>query len=453
MATMVAALITRGRHFLSRDAVFSRVLKHSGWMASANVITMVLAFVQGLIIARVFGPEQLGIVALVTVYASTVNQFVDSRVWEAAIKYIIHYREQGNLARAQAAVKLCYLVDGATGLVAFAVVVLTAHFAARLLVKDAQVAGLIQFYALSVLLGIPTGTSSALLRIGGRFDQIAYQDIVVAVIRLAGVIAVAILGFGIKGLLVVYLMTTASGALALLYLSGKAGRQLDVASWWRTPLGVLSGEYRRILSFMLHTNLSGTSRLITSKADTLILGWLVTPTAVGLYKLAKTITDPLMALVGPAYTAVYPALSGLVAQGEFRRVRSLQRKLSATIAAVVFPICVVFMVGVVWAIPFFFGAEFQASVPLAQIVVWQVIWTPMLWVPGLLLSMERARLLAGMNWLDALIYVALLLLLVASFGAVGAAIATLLRFIVWTSMSALAAAHANRQLRARESAA
>ncbi|MGH7463495.1 MAG: lipopolysaccharide biosynthesis protein, partial [Longimicrobiales bacterium] len=151
-----------------------------------------------------------------------------------------------------------------------------------------------------------------------------------------------------------------------------------------------------------------------------------------------------------AYTAVYPALSGLVAQGDFRRVRSLQRKLSATIAAVVFPVCLVFMVVVTWAIPFLFGQKFQASVPLAQIVVWQVIWTPMLWVPGLLLSMERARLLAGMNWLDALIYVAFLLVLVSSFGVLGAAIATLLRFIVSTLLLALAGAHANRQLQFQE---
>ena len=109
------------------------------------------------------------------------------------------------------------------------------------------------------------------------------------------------------------------------------------------------------------------------------------------------------------------------------------------------------MVAVTWAIPFFFGSEFQASVPLAQIVVWQVIWTPVLWVPGLLLSMERAKLLAGMNWLDALIYVVLLLILVSYMGALGAAVATLLRFVVWTSMSLLAAVHANRQLRPLES--
>jgi len=448
---IVQALIERGRQFLRGDAVFSRLLSNSGWLLSANGITMVMALAQGLIIARVFGPAQLGIVALVTVYSSTVNQFVDSRVWEAATKYVVHYRERGETARAAATVKLCYLVDALTGVIAFALIVATARFAAGLLVKDAQIGGLIQFYALSVLIAIPSGTSSALLRIDNRFDKLAFQDIGMTAIKLAGVIIIAMLGLGIKGLLVVYLITGAAGSLALVYFSQDTSRRLQVASWWRTPLGVLTGEYRRILSFMLHTNLSGTSRLVTSKADILILGWLATPGAVGLYRLARHLADPLYALVGPTYSAVYPALSGLVAQGNYQGVRSLQRKLSGTIAAVIFPLCLVLTISAGWAIPFFFGPAFQAAVPLAQISFWHIIWAPVLWVPGLLLSMERARTMAGINWLDAVVYVALLFVLVSQWGALGAAVATVLRMVVVTMMLSYAALHANRQLQLRES--
>jgi hypothetical protein len=51
-------------------------------------------------------------------YTTTVNQLVDSHVWETAITYVIRYEEQGALGRATAMVNLCYLVDAVTGVLA-----------------------------------------------------------------------------------------------------------------------------------------------------------------------------------------------------------------------------------------------------------------------------------------------------------------------------------------------
>ncbi len=443
---LTQTLIDRGKRFFRRDVLFNQVLVNSGWLVSAGIVTTALAFVQSLTVARALGAEQYGVLALIAVYAGAVSQFMDSRVSEAAIKFVVQYREKGDFARAAATVKLCYLVDAIAGGLAFVVVVVTAGWAARLLVKDGQAAGLIQFYALSVLIGTPIGTSSALLRLGGQFDRLAYQEVGASALRLVGVFAVAALGLGIRGLLSVYLVTAAIATFVLMYLSQRVALQLDLGPWWHAPFRLLSGEYRRILSFMVHTNLSGTSRIATSKADTLILGWLATPSDVGLYRLARTLSDPLAMLIGPVYSAVYPALSGLVAKGDFQHVRSLQRKLSSTIVVIIFPACVFLTLGVAWIIPVLFGRGFQGAVVLTRIMLWQVVWTPMIWLPGLLLSVERARMLAGLNWFDAVVYLALLLILVPHSGALGAAVATLLRFLVWTAMALLVAAHVNRHM-------
>jgi O-antigen/teichoic acid export membrane protein len=196
----------------------------------------------------------------------------------------------------------------------------------------------------------------------------------------------------------------------------------------------------------MYSNLGATSRLITSKADMLILGGFADPVQVGYYRLARALSDPLMMFFGPVYTAVYPEISRLVEQGDFRQIRSLQGRLSKTVAAVIFPACLLLTLGLAWFIPVVMGEQYLGGTVLAQIMVWQIVWTPLIWVPGWLLSTERTRLLAGLNWLDALDYLILLLLLVAWLGALGAAVATLLRFIIWTIMALCVIAYVNRTM-------
>jgi O-antigen/teichoic acid export membrane protein len=88
-----------------------------------------------------------------------------------------------------------------------------------------------------------------------------------------------------------------------------------------------------------------------------------------------------------------------------------------------------------------FGESFAEAVPLTQILVWQLVWPPYLWVPGLLLALGRARTVTAMTAVDGVAYIALLFLLVPTFGVTGAAIATVLRFAVW----AVAAAELGRR--------
>lgn len=381
------------------------------------------------------GVKQFGQLALVAALVGTVNQVIDSRVWETAIRFVIHYREQQDHARATAVIKLCYLIDALTGVVAFLIIFLTADLAAHLFIKDVSAGALIKTYAVVVLITIPEGTPSALLRISNSFNKLAYQNVGLGVVRFVGVLIVALFGWGIYGVIFVTLFSSALGVSLLLVISRTEGRKLGLTKWSQAPLNLLRGQYRRILRFTFYSNMVGTTRLITSRADLLILGGLATPSEVGVYKLARMLSDRLSFLFSPIHNALYPELSKLVGQKDFKRIASLQTKLSGTIAAVVIPTCLLLTVGAL-LIPLAFGKEFTGAVVLTQIMVWSIIWTPLIWLPGLLLSLERSGLLAGWNGLDAGSYIVLLLVLVPRFGALGAAIATLIRFILWVLTAA-----------------
>lgn len=438
------------KRFISSDIVFSRILTNSGWLLGANALTKMLALFQSIIVARMLGAEQYGILAVVTTYATMVNEFVDSRVWEAAIKFVIQYRENGNFGKATATVKLCYLVDSVTGVAAFTVVLLSSTFAAQVFVKDGSKAGLIQIYAVSMLLAIPLGTSTSILRITDHFSWLAYESAAMVLLRLIGVLIVAATGQGLKGILFVYLITIMAGSLVLVACSRRAARELNLTTWRQAPLSLLRDDYREIFRFMIYSNLSGTTRIVTSRADVLILGWLSVPASVGIYKLAKAVADALSSLFHPIYLAVYPEFSKLAGQGDLLQMRSLRRKLSGAIAAVILPLCLSFTLGAAWLIPRFFGKEFIDAVTPMQILIWQIVWTPLIWLPGYLLSVGRAQLLAGLNVLDAANYVALLFLLTPVFGVVGTAMATLLRLVLWALLAGWILIHLSHAERPQE---
>src|SRR5690349_8548473 len=77
---------------------FRLVVSRSLGLLGANGVALVLAVVQGIVLARALGPDKLGRFALITVIVGTVQQFFDSRVWDAGVEFLGRLTETGNLA-------------------------------------------------------------------------------------------------------------------------------------------------------------------------------------------------------------------------------------------------------------------------------------------------------------------------------------------------------------------
>jgi len=423
-----------------------RVLRNSGWLVGAYVLAFAFAFVQNVLLARSLDPAGFGVLAVVISLVMFVQLLLGSRVWEAVTKFVVEYLERDDPNRATATVKLCVLVDAVGALVGALFLFVVAKPAAQIFATPSA-AGAIQLYALSILVSIPVATSQALLRIANRFRWLAAQTVAENLVRLVLVAAVlGLVGSELVPIVGAYLVAAMVSAGWLWALASRAARSLGVATWRDAPLSLLREDRGRILRFLLYSNLSGTARLVTGRADILIVGWLTDPASVGVYRLARTVADPLAAVATPVSHALFPELSRLVQRRDVTAVRRLAQRIRNGGLAVVVPVCVFTTLLAGWAVPLIFGESFAGAVPLIRIMVWQLVWMPFVWVPGLLLSLGRARLVAEMAAADAGSYLLLLLILVPPFGAVGAAWATVLRFAAWTGMAAAVARKTDREL-------
>lgn len=322
MRVTIKALMVHGLGFLRGDTIFRRVLFGSSWMISANVIMMVFALAQSALIARFLGPERYGVLALVIAYTASIKQFLDSKVGETVVKFIIKYREKGDPTRATAVIKVGYLVDTATAGLAFLIIFLTAGVAARLFIKNPWASGLVRLYATTVLITIPSGTSSALLRIGNRFDRLAQARVIISGFRLAAVLAAVALEGGIIGILIAYLLSEVLSALLLLIFGEGVTRQLGLGIWWKTPVRLLQDEYRQMLRFLVATNGKALFELLQGNAILLLVGYWGTPVQVGYLRFASSIARLLSFPIGPFAKASYPEFARLWSQ---RKVSALKR--------------------------------------------------------------------------------------------------------------------------------
>ena len=108
-----------------------------------------------------------------------------------------------------------------------------------------------------------------------------------------------------------------------------------------------------------------------------------------------------MALSDPVYQATYPELARLIHEGATADARRLTDSIRRRAWLVIVPACMLVTLLAGWVIPLVFGTAYTSAVPLVQLLVWQLVWIPYLWVPGLLLSMGKAGVVASLTGVDA----------------------------------------------------
>ena len=432
-------------------SVLARVARQAGWLLGANVVVFALAFGQNLMLARRLGPAGFGALALIFAVTDVIQQLLSSRVWETATTFVPAFRAKSDHAGAAAAVKLCLLVDATAALVATGSLFVLADPLARLFVDDAGAADAIRLYSILPVILIPVATGRALLRVADLYRWLSGALVIESAVRFVAVwTAVLIAGVTLERVVVAYLIAALIGTMLVSALVAVTWRGLGFPPLAEVRLSDLP-EPRQLVRFLLYSNVSGSFRLLSGKADVLLLGVFTDASAVGVYRLARTVADPLVALTDPVYQATYPEMARLVHAGDDVSVRQLARGIRRGAWQFVVPVCLMVTLTAGWVIPMVFGAAYDDAVPLARILVWQLVWVPYLWVPGLLLASGRADVVTALTAADAVVYVASLALLVPLFGAAGAAVATVARFATWGVAAAALGRRTERDLQAMPS--
>jgi len=390
------------------------------WSFGATALPLVSIFIASLIIARIMGPEVVGLVSLTMALATVLLIIAKFGVDGAASRLISEYDISAphlipRLVRWSALLRLVFTVP-----TALAAVLLAPYFT-RLFDQD-QLLPLFRLGGL-LILAVSINELAALLVLGLRRFRILFSmRLVMLVLRVTLVALAAVFSLDAEGIIGAYIIVALLPGLFVLAILFRI-----------TPRGGgAAGEpvLGRLLGLSVPLAVSGASVTIYSLLDKLMLGYFEEPLQVGLYTVARNVVEtslfPTFALV----MALRPALAGAYTSGDHARCShlinlSLRNTVSYSSCVVVVFACLArpLVTGL-------FSDAFTESAGLLTLFLPLIVMRSLgsVILPGLIAA-DRAGTYARLTFIGALLNFVLNILFIPLYQAKGAVAATLLSYL------------------------
>lgn len=433
---------------LRGDAVMARLFKNAGILLSGSAVQSILALIASALMARALGVEVFGIFVTIQTYIIVVDKLVNFQSWQALIKYGSDALASDNSSTLlKQLFKFGTVLDASSALLGTVVAFMGVLLVAGWQNWDDQVMRYAMLSSIVVLFNL-SGTPTAILRLFDRFDAIALTGITTAFARVVMYGAAFVAGAGLATFVTLWIISTFIQYGVLLYFGW---RELYRQDLWRGMLGSSLRRTRQtfpgIISFVLTTNVNTSIRMTSREVDILVVGSVLGPQAVGLYRIVKQFASVLSKIAEPISQVIYPELAKLWSTGKvdrFQRYIGIVLVFVGTGSLCGWLIFVLFGESIIYLT---YGDDFVAAYP---VLTWYMLAIVII-ITGIplqpsLLSMGHVNLVFWINVASTVAYFALLFLLLSAHGILGISLSYLGYALTWFSiMAGFNAARISRQ--------
>jgi len=406
---------------LREDPLLDKVVRNSAHLFSRNSLSLGLSFLMGILSVRLLGAAGFGLVGVVMGYASTVNSLLSFRMSELVVRYGGEYLERGERDKASALIKSAGLTEAFVSLLAFVIVLLTSGLASQYISKTPDTAWMFSFFAIGLLANFNYETSIGILQITDRIKFLGTVNLIQSIVGVT-VIGVAFLwGGSVTIVLLAYLLGKAILGLGIFSLAQIQLRRVLGAGWWQAPIKNIS-PYRGLVRFAVSSNISATIIKIFRESEILWVGYFLSTTEAGYYKVAYALVGFLSVVIDPLIATVYPELNRLIVQKAWPSLLRFLRRITSLAFAINLVIGVgLLLLGRLALILYGGGREFIVAYPamLALFVGLGFNYT-LFWNRPLLLAFELPEIPIWVTLIVGLVKVALAFWLVPRFGILAA---------------------------------
>jgi O-antigen/teichoic acid export membrane protein len=415
----------RGRIMAWRRGELGGLAGDSGYAAVWIGASSLAGLIQIALITHALGLTEYGRFAVVVSFVTLVAEFFDVRVGVAATT-LGAQELQRDSQRAAGVFQLTYLIDAVTGVIGFAVVIPLAFVVGPGLVGDNGTL-LIVLYAITILAATVDGSSQAALRLLDRFRLMATYTVGLEVARVGLIVGALLISQTLVAVILALLAQKVLAAVVQVVTTAVAFRAAKGrALFGESALKAVVDLRRRMLTTVLHTNIVSYGRLAQTQLPTIVLGAIAGPAQAGLYKVGMAASAIVGRLAEPAYVSTLPRLSRLFAagrKGEVKRLIERASLISVPVMVVVLGVVILLRDPILSVLG---GNEATDAAPvLAAGATAYAINGALFWNIGVLFAAGRARSVAAIAIVTALMQAALLVPLVVAFDATGAALAYL----------------------------
>jgi len=414
-----------------------KLFMNASWLFGGKTASGIFSAIQTVVIARILGVSDYGLLSLILAYVAVLNMFFDLKVWETATKYIGTYWETGEHDKARSMIKLSYILDIGSGVVAFIIAILSAKLISTYIIHSPEAYVFIWIYSISLFVDTANSTSDAILRVFDRFKNIAFINSFQKFFRLIVVVALLYSGLGIRGVLYGFILASFVGFSVRMWLVMKTLKHNDLQGWLSADISLIRDQWKGIAWFLGNTSFIATLKTGNERyLGILILGYFAGKDAVAFYKIASSIASVVNRIVDPIYEAIYPELVKLASSNAIEDFKNMIKSTTKSLVLIIIPIGVIIIIFAEPIISLVFGKDYVPATNALRILAAAVLIVRCtFWINPALLSMGRPGLRTIMGVISTFVYLVLMFLLVPGYSYMGAAFAFLGYSIVRSSLA------------------
>jgi O-antigen/teichoic acid export membrane protein len=301
--------------------LFRTVMANAALLLGGRSLNAPLSLAYLALSARALGVHDFGVVVLVNAFALTLGSVVKFESWQAVLHYGTAPLTEGRHGDFHRILRFSLLLDGLSAIAGLALGLAGAAFLGPLMgwPREATLPGMA--YVTSTVFMV-AATPTGVLRVFGRFDQLALQSPIGSAVRVAGAGAVFLLHGGVGWMLAAWYAGVVASFLALSVAAVVELRRRGHGGAWRVR-GPLTAGFPGLWRFVWATNLSSSLDQVFTQTGSLAVGGLLGPADAGFFRIARQVATAIAKPAQLVVFALYPELARLQASGDHKRLRQL----------------------------------------------------------------------------------------------------------------------------------
>ncbi len=414
-------------HNLISDKKFSEILTGSAWALGARVIATVLGLIVSIIIARAYGAEVLGIVAVLNSFLMLATIFTvlgtNTSILRLIPEYLAKYSPTAAFRvyrKTQYFVAVISVLTGALLFFGSGFIADKVFSKPNLQFYFALAAVFIVFYSLQQL-----NTSAVRgLRLIRAF---ALMELLPSLSKLIILVPLTLFFFHYGNPVYAAFASIAVTAIAGAWIMDRTFKQKTAPT--DTPQSM---PMKDILTLSLPMFMTSSMTFLMGQTGVIMLGMFRSEAEVGYFALAVKLATLTSFVLKAITTIALPKFSELFHSGKTEELFYVARKSSKLIFYTTAPILAFLVILGKPVIALFFGAEFVVIYPaLLLLIAGQFVFSIAGAVGSLMNMIGDQTALRNIFFIGALLNVVLNFLLIPDFGIIGASIATMTSIVFW----------------------
>lgn len=279
--------------------------------------------------------------------------------------------------------------------------------------------GTLKTYARKVLQGYEAIESAAAIKVVGNGSKLCF------------VVGLVSLGYGGLGAMGGYVLGYGLATAVGFFLIGtRISRRIEPSP------AIEPGLRRRIAEYTIPLTATGTANTLEKRVDTVLVGFFLTPVAVGYYTIAKQVVQFIETPASALGFAISPSFSAAKARGDIDQAARLYETALVNSLLLYVPVAAGVVIVADPFVSLVFGADYVGAVTVVQVMALYAVAKSVTDITSNGLDfLGRARIRAIVKSATATLNVFLNLLLIPTIGVEGAAIATVVSYSLYTVVS------------------